>query len=731
MSTSQLYWLVTQNKTGLFEIDNVNDKYSISNDWKLNITNLDFKDEEYYSCVYINANNELVVLSNYLIFVKQIPQIGIFLNENLIANKQLLNVSMGQIYSLACVSIDSRPNVTLKFYESNTGIEFETLESIRLLSSTPITNCNENLFCKTSLVYQFEIIDKAFGLNNLLCEASNSTYNIEARSEVLINLITTEDITANSTLVAAFIFESVLLKCDTSAVPLNSLVFWIVTLNKTNFGLIETVDNKYYVSSDALNITNLDLIDEEYYACVYNKTQEDYVIASEYFLFIKSNPNVGIFFNNNLVTSSNDTINVAKNTRYSIVCASVDSRPQVNLSFYESNSETPFEKLIGINILSNKTLNECDSNEYCKVSLIYEFEIVDDSFKNFENIICKAENTTNPFNILITESIKLNLIIEKNDTLVSAFIYDSIKLECSIPDGESGSLIWLISDNYTGLYEIQAVENKYEILSNGHLNLSNLVFDDEEYYYCGFLKQDQSFIFLRKYLLFVKVLPYIGLFFDKSQIANGSNVDVIKDKSYNLACISDLSRPNILLTIYDPLTNMNIDNLTSILIENKQFNENCTSDGYCNSVLVYQFRIIDDSFSSIASFVCKAQNQTEPFSMKIETSINFNLSQSTNTTTFTLTSGLLGDSVQLNCNLAKLPNNISYYWLSTENQTGFYQIEAVEGKYSIFENGSLSIESLDLNDEENYFCGYLTDNNEFIFLSEYFLFIKGKNRLIY
>lgn len=89
-------------------------------------------------------------------------------------------------------------------------------------------------------------------------------------------------------MVSAFIGGSIQLKCNISSLSNNTQTFWLVTKNKTDYYEIEDVENKYSKSSDgALNITNIDLIDEEFYFCAYLNTAQEPVVLSEYFLFVK------------------------------------------------------------------------------------------------------------------------------------------------------------------------------------------------------------------------------------------------------------------------------------------------------------------------------------------------------------------------------------------------------------------------------------------------------------
>ncbi len=62
-------WVVTQNKIGLFQVD-PSARNNINSDGSLRISGLEIADEEYYACGLMDSNNNFVIRSTYLVFVK-------------------------------------------------------------------------------------------------------------------------------------------------------------------------------------------------------------------------------------------------------------------------------------------------------------------------------------------------------------------------------------------------------------------------------------------------------------------------------------------------------------------------------------------------------------------------------------------------------------------------------------------------------------------------------------
>jgi len=110
-----------------------------------------------------------------------------------------------------------------------------------------------------------------------------------------------------------------------------------------------------------------------------------------------------IIFNNASVYA-NQTILLTKNSlTYKIICASVDSNPDVNLTLYDTNS------LISLSTSSNSILqNSCNSN-LCTNILQVNFQFTDNSFDSMTSLTCAA-NSSNPL-VPLRETISRNVTV--------------------------------------------------------------------------------------------------------------------------------------------------------------------------------------------------------------------------------------------------------------------------------------------------------------------------------
>jgi hypothetical protein len=76
------------------------------------------------------------------------------------------------------------------------------------------------------------------------------------------------------------------LSCNTSSIVVNSVI-WVVTQNKIGLFQVEP-STRYIINKDgSLKISALEIVDEEYYACGYQASNNDFVSKATYFVFIK------------------------------------------------------------------------------------------------------------------------------------------------------------------------------------------------------------------------------------------------------------------------------------------------------------------------------------------------------------------------------------------------------------------------------------------------------------
>jgi hypothetical protein len=108
---------------------------------------------------------------------------------------------------------------------------------------------------------------------------------------------------------------------------------------------------------------------------------------------------------NNLLVDPNQTILLTKNsTIYTFFCASVNSKPDVNLTLYDSNS------LIPLSTPSNSFLENSCNGSLCTNILRVDFQFTDNSFDNMVSLTCAA-NSSNAL-VPLTATISRNVTVE-------------------------------------------------------------------------------------------------------------------------------------------------------------------------------------------------------------------------------------------------------------------------------------------------------------------------------
>ena len=112
----------------------------------------------------------------------------------------------------------------------------------------------------------------------------------------LFDILIDEEIDfTKSTVKTAFLGDSISLSCNTSSIVVNSVI-WVVTQNKIGLFQVEP-STRYNINNDgSLRISGLEIADEEYFACVYMDSNNDFVTRSTFFVFPKGFNNDFLLF---------------------------------------------------------------------------------------------------------------------------------------------------------------------------------------------------------------------------------------------------------------------------------------------------------------------------------------------------------------------------------------------------------------------------------------------------
>jgi hypothetical protein len=78
---------------------------------------------------------------------------------------------------------------------------------------------------------------------------------------------------------------------------------------------------------------------------------------------------------------------VAKDNVYKMVCTAINSKPDVDLLLYDSNTLLPLSD--GLN---NKSTGFCDTNDLCTRILQVDFQFADTKFINMTSLTCAARS---------------------------------------------------------------------------------------------------------------------------------------------------------------------------------------------------------------------------------------------------------------------------------------------------------------------------------------------------
>lgn len=112
---------------------------------------------------------------------------------------------------------------------------------------------------------------------------------------------------------------------------------------------------------------------------------------------------MSLIFNNSVVNSNQTIILTKNNQTYTIVCASINSNPDVSLSLFDANS------LISLSTASNSILQNVCNSSLCTNILQVSFQLTDNAFDNLTSLTCSAnsKNSTVPLYTSISRNVSV------------------------------------------------------------------------------------------------------------------------------------------------------------------------------------------------------------------------------------------------------------------------------------------------------------------------------------
>ncbi len=106
-------------------------------------------------------------------------------------------------------------------------------------------------------------------------------------------------------------------------------------------------------------------------------------------------------------------------------------------------------------------------------------------------------------------------MISTNSTKLIVDNADSVSLTCNGQNNEQ--ITWIQTINQTGIYFVDVNNTKTSVLNNGSkLLIDSVNLNDEEYYGCGVLYQNNSFKLLSSYFLYVRGKNILNIIFSNS-----------------------------------------------------------------------------------------------------------------------------------------------------------------------------------------------------------------------
>jgi len=190
---------------------------------------------------------------------------------------------------MACLAVDAKPDVNLEIYDSL------TFESLGNSSNSQLTqSCDSNNLCNVVLQINFALTAGSPFLTttSITCRATSMMPQVNLDTSIVrsVNILYQNQTTVpaafgNATSLIATALSNFTIVCNTTV---SATITWIQTVNNTNQYFV-LFNSRVYTSNNGmnLNIASVELVDQEYYACIYPNSNGTYTVADAYFLYVK------------------------------------------------------------------------------------------------------------------------------------------------------------------------------------------------------------------------------------------------------------------------------------------------------------------------------------------------------------------------------------------------------------------------------------------------------------
>jgi len=284
-------WIQTINSTGVYTVSNSSNVFISNNRLFLNFSSAQFVNQEYYACAYYGSNSLLNVIQAYFLYVKVYPTLSFVVGNTIYNQSNTIVLNAPGKYQMACLAVDAKPDVNLEIYDSL------TFESLGNSSNSQLTqSCDSNNLCNVVLQINFALTAGSPFLTttSITCRATSMMPQVNLDTSIVrsVNILYQNQTTVpaafgNATSLIATALSNFTIVCNTTV---SATITWIQTVNNTNQYFV-LFNSRVYTSNNGmnLNIASVELVDQEYYACIYPNSNGTYTVADAYFLYVKGN----------------------------------------------------------------------------------------------------------------------------------------------------------------------------------------------------------------------------------------------------------------------------------------------------------------------------------------------------------------------------------------------------------------------------------------------------------
>lgn len=145
-----IVWLRTINETGVFTVANSSRVYITDNGLALNFAIVQLFDQEFYACAFADSAGTFNVVQSFYLYVKVFPVLTFVVGTTIFNASDTIIFNAPGTYQLACLSVQSKPEVELSIFDSNRFLPLGNSAN-----SQTTRSCGPNNLC--DVIYQVSL----------------------------------------------------------------------------------------------------------------------------------------------------------------------------------------------------------------------------------------------------------------------------------------------------------------------------------------------------------------------------------------------------------------------------------------------------------------------------------------------------------------------------------------------------------------------------------------------